>query len=63
MSPMSSDILKDLLKEVGVKPGKVSLVVSGSGVHIRRITVPSMPKAELKEAVRWDDQRTAPLPR
>lgn len=56
------DALKDLLKEVGVKPGKVSLVVSGSRVHIRRIIVPSMPRAELKEAVRWTIKEQLPFP-
>lgn len=49
-----SETIKSLYKEVGLKPGKVRLTVSGSGVNTRRITIPSMPKAELKEAVRWE---------
>jgi type IV pilus assembly protein PilM len=57
-----SEILKALLKEVGIKPGKVNLTVSGSGVHIQRIRVPFMPKAELKEAVRWEIKGHLPFP-
>jgi len=57
-----SEIIKALFREVGLKPGKVRLTVSGSGVHIRRIIVPSMPKAELKEAVRWEIKRHLPYP-
>lgn len=49
-----SETIKSLYKEIGLKPAKVRLTVSGSGVNIRRITIPSMPKAELKEAVRWE---------
>ena len=67
-----SEILKVLLREVGIKPAKARLTVSGSGVDVRRIIIPSMPKAELKEAIRsgkiqeiykrrWWDGRT-PLP-
>ena len=40
----------------------MSLTVSGSGVNIRRISVPSMPKAELKEAVRWEIKGQLPFP-
>ena len=57
-----SEIIKALFREVGLKPGKVNLTVSGSGVHIRRITVPSMPKAELREAVRWEMKSYLPFP-
>jgi type IV pilus assembly protein PilM len=49
-----SETIKSLYREVGLKPGKVRLTVSGSGVNITRITIASMPKAELKEAVRWE---------
>ena len=55
-------VVKDLLKEVGIKPGEVNLTVSGSGVHIRRIALPSIPKAELKEAVRWGIKEHLPFP-
>src|SRR4030043_1552380 len=57
-----SEALKTLLKEVGLKTKKVNLVVSGSGVHIKRISVPSLPKAELKEAVRWEIKDHLPYP-
>jgi type IV pilus assembly protein PilM len=57
-----SEVLKGLLKEVRIKPGKVNLTVSGSGVNIQRISIPSMPKAELKEAVRWEIKGRLPFP-
>jgi len=57
-----SEIVKSLYREIGLQPGKVSLTVSGSGVFIRQITIPSMPKAELKEAVRWEIKEYLPFP-
>jgi type IV pilus assembly protein PilM len=57
-----SGILKDLLKEVGIKSGKVRMTVSGSGVNIKRISIPDMPKAELREAVRWEIKGSLPFP-
>jgi type IV pilus assembly protein PilM len=56
------EIIKDLVVEIGLKTKKVSLTVSGSGVNIRRITIPSMPKAELKEAVNWEIKSHLPFP-
>jgi type IV pilus assembly protein PilM len=55
-------ILKDLLKEVGIKSGKVRMTVTGSGVNIKRISIPDMPRAELKEAVRWEIKGHLPFP-
>jgi type IV pilus assembly protein PilM len=57
-----AETLKALLKEVDLKTKKVKLVVSGSGVHIKRITIPSIPKDELKEAVRWEIKAYLPFP-
>jgi type IV pilus assembly protein PilM len=57
-----SQILKALFKEVGLETKKVRLTVSGSGVQIKRISVPSLPKAELKEAVRWEIKDHLPFP-
>jgi len=57
-----SQILKALFKEAGLETKKVRLTVSGSGVQIKRISVPSLPKAELKEAVRWEIKDHLPFP-
>jgi type IV pilus assembly protein PilM len=57
-----SETIKNLYKEIGLKPGKVNLTVSGSGVFVRKITIPSMPKDELKEAVRWEIKDYLPFP-
>jgi type IV pilus assembly protein PilM len=59
---MISETLKTLLGEVGLKTKKVRLSVSGSGVHIKRIAIPALPKAELKEAVRWEIKNYLPFP-
>src|SRR4030042_5494998 len=57
-----SEILKALVKEVGLKTKKVNLTVSGSRVHIKRISILSLPKNELKEAVRWEIKAHLPFP-
>jgi type IV pilus assembly protein PilM len=57
-----SQILKALFEEVGLKTKKVRMTVSGPGVQIKRISVPSLPKAELKEAVRWEIKDHLPFP-
>src|SRR3972149_3595380 len=57
-----SEILKALVQEVGLTTKKVNLTVSGPGVQIQRISVPSLPKAELKEAVRWEMKNYLPFP-
>jgi type IV pilus assembly protein PilM len=57
-----SGILKALVQEVGLATKKVNLTVSGSGIQIKRISVPSLPKAELKEAVRWELKNHLPFP-
>jgi type IV pilus assembly protein PilM len=57
-----SETLKALVEEVGLKTKKVNLVVSGSGVQAKQISVPSLPKAELKEAVRWEMKNYLPFP-
>jgi type IV pilus assembly protein PilM len=57
-----SEILRALVNEAGLKTKKVNLTVSGSGVHIKRISTPALPKAELKEAVRWEIKNYLPFP-
>ena len=58
----ASDTLRSLVTEAGLKTKKVNLVVSGSGVQVKRISVPSLPRAELKEAVRWEMKNYLPFP-
>src|SRR4030042_1820072 len=57
-----SEILKALVQEVGLTTKKVNLTVSGSGVQIKRISIPSLPKTELKTAVRWEMKDHLPFP-
>lgn len=57
-----SEAIKALFREVGLKPGKVNFTLSGADIHIRRISLPSMPKSELREAVRWEMKNHLPFP-
>jgi type IV pilus assembly protein PilM len=57
-----SETIKALYREAGLNPGKVNLTVSGADIHIRRISLPSMPKSELREAVRWEIKSHLPFP-
>lgn len=57
-----SEILKTLVEEVHLKTKKVNLVVSGTEIQIKRLSIPSLPKSELKEAVRWEIKNSLPFP-
>jgi type IV pilus assembly protein PilM len=57
-----AEILGALVQEVGLTTKRVNLTVSGSGVQIKRISVPSLPTAELKEVVRWEMKNYVPFP-
>ena len=57
-----SEAVKALFREAGLKPGKVNLTVSDPSIHIRRMTLPFMPKSELREAVRWEMKSHLPFP-
>jgi type IV pilus assembly protein PilM len=57
-----SETIKTLYREAGLNPGKVNLTLSGADIHIQRISLPSMPKSELREAVRWEMKNHLPFP-
>jgi type IV pilus assembly protein PilM len=57
-----SEAIKAVYREAGLNPGKVNLTLSGADIHIRQITLPSMPKSELREAVRWEMKNHLPFP-
>ncbi|MDY6863944.1 MAG: type IV pilus assembly protein PilM [Thermodesulfobacteriota bacterium] len=54
--------VKELFKENNIRPGKATLVVSGPQTAVRYISVPLMPKHELKEAVKWQAKKHIPFP-
>ncbi len=54
--------IKELFREKNIKARKVTIGVSGSQVAIRHISLPSMPKKELKEAVRWEARKFISFP-
>jgi type IV pilus assembly protein PilM len=57
-----SETLKVLLSELSIKTKKMNLAVSGSGIHIKHTSIPSLPKDELKEAIRWEIKDSLPYP-
>jgi len=57
-----SEILKQMLRQSGIKTKRVRMSLSGSGSIIRRIIIPSMPKSEMKEAIRWEIKAHLPFP-
>ena len=54
--------VKELFRDENIKSRKVTIGVSGPQVAIRRISVPLMPKKELKEAVRWEAEKFISFP-
>lgn len=57
-----SALLKELTEETGVRSKKVKLTVSGSGIQIRRLTLPSIPHQELMKALPWEMKDHLPYP-
>lgn len=57
-----AQLLRGLMDEMGLKIKKVYLTFSGSGIYIRHITLPSIPKEELKEAISWEIKGQLPYP-
>ncbi|MCX8118573.1 MAG: type IV pilus assembly protein PilM [Desulfobacterota bacterium] len=55
-------LLRDLMEETGLQTKKVRLTVSGSGIQIRRLTLPAMPKRELAKALPWEMKSHLPYP-
>jgi type IV pilus assembly protein PilM len=60
--PAMAYLLKDLAEEMGLKTKKVSLTFSCPDLQIRRLTLPSIPNDELKEAISWEMKEQLPFP-
>jgi type IV pilus assembly protein PilM len=54
--------IRELFREKNIKARKVTIGVSGAQVAIRRISLPFMPKKELKEAVKWEARKFISFP-
>jgi len=48
------ETLKHLLQEAPFSLKRASLAVYGEGFHLLRLSLPSMPRSELSEAIRWE---------
>lgn len=57
-----SEILSGMVRRAGLRGKKVRVSLSGSGTMIRQVIIPSMPKSEMKEAVRWEIRGHLPFP-
>lgn len=60
--PTLASLLRELIEEIGVKTKKVRLTVSGSGIHIKRMTMPSIPRKELIQTLPWEMKNHLPFP-
>jgi type IV pilus assembly protein PilM len=60
--PSVSKVIRDLLDEIGVKAQEVTLTIpTREGVIIRSLTLPSMSKKEMREALKGEVENYAPL--
>ena len=57
----AADLIKSAVKEIGFPSKKVFLCVSGPNIYIRRLSVVSMSREELDEAVKWAIKDQIPL--
>ncbi|MFZ5876282.1 MAG: type IV pilus assembly protein PilM [Nitrospirota bacterium] len=55
------DMLKDLLREQGVKAKDVVISVSGHSVIVKKISVPPMTEEELSESIKWEAEQYIPF--
>ncbi|MFQ5841791.1 MAG: type IV pilus assembly protein PilM [Thermodesulfobacteriota bacterium] len=46
--------VRELLKAVGFKKGRLVSIISSQDLNVRCISLPPMPQRELKEAVKWE---------
>ncbi|MBI5555054.1 MAG: type IV pilus assembly protein PilM [Elusimicrobia bacterium] len=54
--------LRKCLAGLNLKKMKVTTVVSGQRVSVRKVLVPNMPKEELLEAIKWEAKEHIPFP-
>jgi len=57
-----SSILKLLMEDEGIKSKKIKLTLSSPGIQLRRMVMPSIPKNELTEAIKWEMKAYLPYP-
>lgn len=54
--------LYEIFREGRLRRQKMAVAYSGKSLTIRYLTLPKMPKDEIKEAVRWEAKKLAPQP-
>jgi len=60
--PSVSKVVRDLLDEIGIKSQEITLTIpTREGVIIRSLTLPSMSKKEMREALKGEVENYAPL--
>jgi type IV pilus assembly protein PilM len=60
--PSVSKVVRDLLDEIGIKAQEITLTIpTREGVIIRSLTLPSMSKKEMREALKGEVENYAPL--
>lgn len=61
----NQDLAKSIttaIKKLGFKDKEAVTSISGPNVQARRISLPAMPEAELREAVKWEAKNFVPFP-
>ena len=60
--PSVSRVVRDLLDEIGIRSQEIALAIpAGQGVIIRSLTLPTMSKKEMREALNSEVENYAPL--
>jgi len=54
--------IRDLLAACGIRARKALGIVQGPSTALLRLTLPRMPAKELRQAVRWEAQKSLPFP-
>lgn len=54
--------IRNLLAECGVRARKALGIVQGPSTAFLRLTLPRMPAKELRQAIRWEAQKSLPFP-
>ncbi len=56
-----AQVIRDLLNNNKIKGGRIATAVSGHAVIVRRVTMPLMDEAELRESIVWEAEEYIPF--
>ena len=56
-----AEVIRDLLNNNKIKDSRIATAVSGHAVIVRRVTMPRMDEAELRESIVWEGEEYIPF--